>query len=93
MLPGSVLFKNPAGYQQFSYNVGAPKFVAWFCGPTLNKITRGLSRSRKNVITQASQKCFQIKIVLEKILCFWRKADKIIVLSVFLSWKMYSLKN
>jgi len=33
--------------------------LALFCRPAHNKITRGLLRSPKNVITQASQKCFK----------------------------------
>jgi len=50
------------------------KPYASFCGPALNKLTRGLSYSLINVIAQVSQKCFQIENEqLEYILCVFEE--------------------
>jgi len=43
------------------------------CGAALNKITGGLSRSLKNMITQSSRKCFQN----------WKRTSKKVFFCIF----------
>ena len=60
-----------------------------FCRPALNKITRGLFRSLKNMITQSSRKCFQNwkRTSRKDFMHFWRKLDEI-----FVSWYFWQEK-